>query len=479
MARIIKKYQEYKKIYEMNTRDIENLPRIKTWEDVKYYERAAMEKIRNAINFIIAKHPVYSLPILEFGVNLHWHLPSKTAATDYSNIYFDPKFAMQLTNEELRFVLLHECLHIIYAHNIRLKGRDRLKWNQAADYAINDLLVLDPLTRDNKISLPRLDGEVFILHDLKYRGLSAEQIYDIIPTKKRSDDGQQQGQQQDGQQDGQTIHKELQDIIDSQDKKMTDEDLAADEIDNSQAKNIKKGKYDKGEKPSEESMKSLKNEMRDRVAGNGEFLGKSLQGHLLNSMTEPSTIDWKQMLKKYIRGMFKSKNYVDSKRIYRAHKLNVQGSEKSRAKTVIKNLIIAVDVSASINIEQIKKFINEVNNILNTYIVKKTTIYYVDTKIKEKNIDVFGRHGTPDFSKAVEGGGTDFHPPFQRLKEDNIIPDIFVYFTDGESAFPSRNFADISKYENRIFWCVVNDKNYFDSLEPGYGHLIHINYSSI
>jgi predicted metal-dependent peptidase len=136
-------------------------------------------------------------------------------------------------------------------------------------------------------------------------------------------------------------------------------------------------------------------------------------------------------------------------------------------------------VSTSINLEQIKKFINEVNTILNTYIVKKTTIYYVDTEIKENHIDVFGRHGTPDFSKAVVGGGTDFHPPFERLKEDNVIPDIFVYFTDGESEFPSINFADISKYENRIFWCVVNDKNYFDELKPGYGHLIHINYSSI
>jgi len=522
----IKSFQEFV-LYEMRTEDINKLPEIKSWEDVKYYENTAMEKIRMAINYIVAKHPVYSLPILEFGVHLHWHLPSKTAATDYSNIYFDPKFALQLTNEELRFVLLHECLHVIYSHNTRLKNRDRIKWNCAADYAINDLLVLDPLSKINMIAMPTMDGEIFGLHDTKYRGLSAEQIYDIMPnndqrqqndnTKSGGQGNSQNGQDnqdnqdgnrdnQDGDQDNQTrqndqetqdnqdnqsghgsqtaqsgqdIDPELQHIIDSQNQQISDIDLTPDDINPSDAKNIKRGVYEKGQEPSEESMKKLKNEMREKVQSNGSFLGESLQKYLLNLMTEKSTIDWKQKLKKYIRGLFKNRNYVDSKRIYRPHKLNVQGYEKSRTKTVIKNLIIAIDISASINLDQIKKFINEINNILSIYIVKQTTIYYVDTEIKDRNIDTFGRHGRPDYSKVIEGGGTNFHPPFLRMQQDGIIPDIFIYFTDGESNFPSINYADIKKYKNNIFWCVVNDKNYFDRLEPEFGNLIHINYDSL
>lgn len=145
----IKRFQEFKDfaLYEIDNQSLEKLPKIETWDDVKEYEVAALEKIRHAINFIISKHPVYSIPILEFGVHLHWDLPSKTAATDFSNIYFDPRFALMLTNEELRFVLLHECLHVLLLHNNRLNDRNHEKWNEATDYAINDMLVLDPLEK--------------------------------------------------------------------------------------------------------------------------------------------------------------------------------------------------------------------------------------------------------------------------------------------------------------------------------------------
>ena len=32
--------------------------------------------------------------------------------------------------------------------------------------------------------------------------------------------------------------------------------------------------------------------------------------------------------------------------------------------------------------------------------------------------------------KVGGGGGTSFHPPFQRVDNENLVPDVMIYFTD-------------------------------------------------
>src|ERR1700749_2583438 len=56
-------------------------------------------------------------------------------------------------------------------HHVRRSGRDPKRWNVACDYAINPLLV------DAGLSLP--EG---VLLDNRLRGMSAEQIYNLLET---------------------------------------------------------------------------------------------------------------------------------------------------------------------------------------------------------------------------------------------------------------------------------------------------------
>ena len=44
-----------------------------------------------------------------------------TAYTDMRKIVFDPAFADELSDAELRFVMLHECMHCVLNHCIRGK----------------------------------------------------------------------------------------------------------------------------------------------------------------------------------------------------------------------------------------------------------------------------------------------------------------------------------------------------------------------
>jgi predicted metal-dependent peptidase len=95
-----------------------------------------------------------------------------TAMTDMVSVTYNPKFINSLTTEVVLFVLVHEAMHIMLKHGLRRGHRDPTGWNVACDFAINIQL------RDWGFTL--WDQ---CLVDPKYRGMSAEQIYDSFPTR--------------------------------------------------------------------------------------------------------------------------------------------------------------------------------------------------------------------------------------------------------------------------------------------------------
>ena len=89
-------------------------------------------------------------------------------ATDGVSLYYNPEFVDTLNSATLAGVLAHEVMHPALQHHVRRSGRDPRRWNEACDYAINPLLL------DAGLSLP--DG---VLVDHRFRGMSAEQIYNM------------------------------------------------------------------------------------------------------------------------------------------------------------------------------------------------------------------------------------------------------------------------------------------------------------
>jgi predicted metal-dependent peptidase len=86
-----------------------------------------------------------------------------------STIYFNP--GKGLTEEEYRFVMAHELLHVGLRHQSRCQGRDSYLWNVACDYVINGWLVEMGVGK-----MPSFE----LLFDNDLKEMSAEQIYDII-----------------------------------------------------------------------------------------------------------------------------------------------------------------------------------------------------------------------------------------------------------------------------------------------------------
>lgn len=96
--------------------------------------------------------------------------PYGTAHTNGKEIVIEPKFLDTLSENALQGLILHEVRHVTDMHTMRKGDRDANKWNIACDHVIN----LDILKY--KFELPA-EG----LHDHQYEGMSAEEIYDLLP----------------------------------------------------------------------------------------------------------------------------------------------------------------------------------------------------------------------------------------------------------------------------------------------------------
>ena len=90
-----------------------------------------------------------------------------TAYTDMVAIYYNPHFIEDLNDQDVvLFVLVHEAMHIMLKHGLRMGSRNLKRWNIACDFAINLML--------------KKAGFKIWKHcccDDKYEGMSAEQIY--------------------------------------------------------------------------------------------------------------------------------------------------------------------------------------------------------------------------------------------------------------------------------------------------------------
>lgn len=103
---------------------------------------------------------------------LDFHEDSRipTACTNGLCIRVNPEFFASLDEGQRMFLILHETWHVAFDHITRLNQREPKKWNHATDYVINGQLVQE--------------GFKFIeggLLDSKYTGLSADEVYDLLP----------------------------------------------------------------------------------------------------------------------------------------------------------------------------------------------------------------------------------------------------------------------------------------------------------
>ena len=302
-----------------------------------------------------------------FALRQLWDTTIKTACTNGKCIKYNPAFFMSLSLEERVFLVLHETLHVAFMHMCRLKGRNPQKWNMAADYVINDLLIL------RGFKMP--SGG---LHDLQYRGMSAEQVYDLIP--------------------------------DSQVPKDFDIDLDSDESEDQDKLN--------------ESIQDIvvRAAIQSKIAGDkaGTIPG-DIQVYIDRLLTPK--LPAKVILARYMNSMAKE-DYSWRKPNRRYFPKMIMPTLYSEA---MDEIAIAVDISGSVSDADFKRYISEIDPILRHLKPKKLHLIQFDNVIKSVDVLITAA----DLAKVnFHGrGGTDINPVMEWVNKNK--PKVILIFSDG------------------------------------------------
>ncbi len=132
-------------------------------------------------------------------------------------------------------------------------------------------------------------------------------------------------------------------------------------------------------------------------------------------------------------------------------------------------VVVALDTSGSISTNELTHFVSESHSIINSIARVKMHLIECDMVIQDTTVIEEGQNITggdlPWEGKELKGrGGTSFIPVFEHIEEEQLRPDLLIYFTDGYGSFP--------KFEPNypVIWMMTTE------MEPPFG--IQIQYDS-
>lgn len=139
---------------------------------------------------------------LVLGLKMIWDDSQPTAYTNGRVVGWNTTFFMSLTRDERVFVMVHETLHVVLKHLLRVLGRDHRLWNAAGDFYINLMLV------DHGFKMPKVG-----LIDPRFRGMSVPEIYAVLVKENFQPPPGMWDDLREPEQDKQTHEMEVQNLL--------------------------------------------------------------------------------------------------------------------------------------------------------------------------------------------------------------------------------------------------------------------------
>ena len=337
---------------------------------------------------LVLRHPFYAALMLSLPLVESDEIP--TAATDGSQVIYNPQFMAQLNMNEQMFVLAHELEHIVRLHSFRLMGRNRMKFNHAADYIINGDLQKAGFT------LPRKEI-IQVLYDPAYAGEYTESLYAKLPDP---DDGQAQGSGSSSGQGTPKLHDDIQPA--------------------------------KGDAAAQQHAQQQIQQKVHQAAAAARQAG-NMPAHLqklLDALVEP-VVAWQDVLRRYLTSVIRageSWSRLDRRMMGRGYRL------PSHRQDALGEVAVVIDVSGSCW-HMIPQFVSEIAAIVTQAPPTRLHILWTDTRVMRHDII------EPDDYTSIEarvknieqGGGTDLRSAFSYMRQHDISPIVTVGLTDGET----------------------------------------------
>lgn len=359
-----------------------------------------------------------------------------TAATDGKNLFFNPEFFLGLDPDERIFLVLHEVMHNVYNHGIRLGFRDHRTWNEAGDYVINDDLI------QRGFKMPK-DG----LHDIGYRGMSADEVYEDLINKKNK-----------GQSNAPAPWQDVQAPPDSQQGNGNQGQGGNGQGQQNQQPQGLGGIPAPSAQEVEDHNKNLLTQATQASQMSGDKAG-TVPGSLertLDEMLKPK-LPWNKILAKFLFSLNKNDySWRKPNRRFISQGI-VMPSLHSEG---VGRIDFAVDTSGSVSESDFNRFISEIGYVFKTFNPKEIGVMQFDSVLQSNDKCC----SVQDFLKIKfsGGGGTRIEPVLEVFKDNDakaliILTDGYLYH--GEELDPKKP----------VIWCIYDNPRFV----PTFGTAIH------
>ncbi len=444
-------------------------------------ETTTSKRLTRARSILLMDQPFFGT--LALKMPLVEDASAGTMMTNGRRIRYNPAFVESLTDKELQAVLAHEVMHVADGHIWRRENRDPAMWNEAGDYAINQLLV------QSGFQLPK-----DCLLDSSLTG-SAESIFKALKAKRQeeedkdedndnSDEQPEDSEEDEGPQDSSDDEAEdededSEDEGDSEDPSDEPEDNGEDE-DEGDGSGGSDEEDEEGDEDSDGSGEGEGDEDSEDEGngdggseGDGEGEGNEdsdpgrcggvedcpededpaeqeadwkvamvqaamvaesqghLPGHLkqmVDRIVNPK-VPWTVVLRDFLERTARND--------YNWTRPNVRHTGRgiilpSLISDELPEIVLVIDSSGS-TVSYLEQFAAEASAVLGAF---DTTVHliYCDTRVSGHQ--VLTKADLP-FKLEVQGfGGTDFRPPFRWVEEQGLTPACLIYLTDLYGPFP-------------------------------------------
>jgi predicted metal-dependent peptidase len=358
-------------------------------------DAAVREKLITARIGLLLKAPFFgNLATRMTLVNADAWCP--TAATDGRKFYYNSEFVNKMPLKQVEFLVGHEVLHAVYDHMGRRGDRDPKIWNIADDFCVNSDLIEQRI--GEKITVCGM------LYDPKYKGMSAEEVYeDLMKNANKID-------------------------INQLAKQLLDEHLDGDGDSDSDGD----GDQDGNGRPklSKADRQAIRDEIKEAVLQAAQAVGAgNLPGgvkRMIKDLTEPM-IGWKELLEQQIQSTIKN-DYTFARPGRKSWHMDAILPAQKPGETI--DIVIGIDTSGSITQNDLKIFFSEIKGIMDSYTEYKIKVMGWDTEIG--GVGDFTSENMEDITTfdPQGGGGTDPMCVWEYLKENNIEPKKLIMFTD-------------------------------------------------
>ena len=327
-------------------------------------------RLSKAKTSLVLEHPFVGTVALNMPFSFDYTIP--TACTNGKRVLFNPHFVGSLNDDELKFLVAHECFHPMLEHNYRRGERKRKRWNHAADYVINKLLVDEGIGRIPKVGL----------HDAAIHqagGGTSEGIYNILPDME-DDDGS-------GPMD-----------------------------------DCEDGEGSPAEQAQEQAEWKVKVAQAAQAAKMMGKLSANLQ-RLVDDVLQPK-VDWRDVLQRFlVKARTDQRSFARFNRRFLPQGIylpTVSGETMGE-------VVFAVDCSGSIDQATVNQFAAEVRVVKEDMCPTRIHVLYFDSVVS--HVESYEPDDELDI-KPHGGGGTDFAPVMDKIMELGIEPVAIVFLTD-------------------------------------------------